>query len=227
MNKPQPSSSEKHQKPGDTPVSVAGNPGEDAEDKELVERAVGGDAQAFETLFKKYRQRLFGVAWRVLRNEDAALDVVQDAFVKAYERLDKLRGEGRFYPWIKRIAVNQAIDRLRHTKRGVEVGFDEAQFGGGDGVDEDRVAMRPSDRQQQESPERKAQLSEFGGALETALEKLSDAHRTVFLLHAAEDMSYREIAEALGVQMGTVMSRLFYARKKLQELLTPHLENER
>ena len=226
MNKPEPPSSEAHKRPSD-----AQDPGretrEDSEDKELVERAVEGDAQAFERLFTKYRQRLFGVAWRVLRNEDAALDVVQDAFVKAYERLGKLRGESSFYPWIKRITVNQAIDRLRHIRRGVEVGFDEAQFGGGDEVDDDRVQVRPSDRTERENPERKAQLSEFGGALEKALEKLTEAHRTVFLLHAAEDMSYREIADAMGCQIGTVMSRLFYARKKLQELLGSHLADER
>ncbi len=191
-----------------------------------MERAVAGDAEAFEGLFNKYRKRLFGVVWRILRDEDSALDIVQDAFVKAYECMDKLRGEGSFYPWIKRIAVNQAIDRLRHIRRGVEVGFDEALYGDGAGADQRKTMVRPSDRALQNDPERRAQLSEFSSALEEALGQLSETHRTVFLLHAVEDMSYREIADVMGCQMGTVMSRLFYARKKLQELLGSHLENE-
>ena len=198
---------------------------DDPEDGLLVERAVKGEAEAFETLFTKHRQRLFAVAWRLMHDEDAALDVVQEAFVRAYQNLGDLRGETRFYPWLRRIAVNLAIDRLRHIKRGTEVGFDEAQFGRGEEVDENRIA-RPNDKAERESPVRRAELSEFGRDLQGALEKLSEAHRSVFMLHAAEGMSYREIADALGCNIGTVMSRLFYARKKLQELLAPHLDLE-
>ncbi|MBI3829488.1 MAG: sigma-70 family RNA polymerase sigma factor [Planctomycetes bacterium] len=198
---------------------------DDPEDGLLVERAVKGEAEAFEALFAKHRQRLFAVAWRLMRDEDAALDVVQEAFVRAYQNLGDLRGEARFYPWLRRIAVNLAIDRLRHIKRGTEVGFDEAQFGRGEEADESRVA-RTNDRAERESPSRRAELSEFGRDLQGALEKLSEAHRAVFMLHAAEGMSYREIADALGCNIGTVMSRLFYARKKLQELLAPHLDGK-
>lgn len=114
MNKPSAPASNDRNEAGD---ADAGHAADDREDGLLVERAVGGDGEAFEALFTKYRQRLFGVVWRVLKNEDAALDVVQDAFVKAYQGLDQLRGETRFYPWLRRIAVNQAIDRLRHIRR--------------------------------------------------------------------------------------------------------------
>ncbi|MCZ7645399.1 MAG: sigma-70 family RNA polymerase sigma factor [Planctomycetota bacterium] len=106
------------------------------------------------------------------------------------------------------------------------MGFDEAQFGSGDETDREKVAADPAERAERESPSRRAELSEFGASLELALEKLSESHRTVFLLHAAEGMTYREIAETVGCNIGTVMSRLFYARKKLQELLAPHLEGE-
>ncbi|MBE7467196.1 MAG: RNA polymerase sigma factor [Planctomycetes bacterium] len=225
MNKPDATSSESQS----TPVqgsAVSAGPPVDPEDGPLVERALGGDAEAFERLFVKYRQRVYAAAWRVLHDEEAALDVVQDAFVKAYERLGDLRGESRFFPWLRRIAVNLAIDRVRHIKRGVEVGFDEAQFGRGEEADGDRLPGDPDERARRESPVRKAELSEFGSSLEQALGKLTEAHRTVFLLHAAEGMSYREIADAIGCNIGTVMSRLFYARKKLQELLAPHLEGE-
>jgi RNA polymerase sigma-70 factor (ECF subfamily) len=197
------------------------------EDRLLVEKTMGGDAQAFEELFIKYRQRVFGTAWRIVRDEDAALDVVQDAFVRAWQRMSDLRGETRFFPWLRRIAVNLAIDRLRQSKRGQEVSFDEAQFGAGAAAESGRAGKRGPEHQERESPNRKAELGEFTSALEGALEQLSDAHRTVFLLHAAEGMTYREIADAMEINMGTVMSRLFYARKRLQELLEPHLEGER
>ncbi len=194
----------------------------DAEDAAWVERAVEGDAQAFESLFLKYRQRVFSVAWRLLRDEDSALDVVQDAFVKAYERLEKLRGETRFFPWIRRIAINLSIDRLRHLKRGVEVELDERRVGEGDESSEERAGVVFA-KSGSESPQRRAELGEFNSAFGEAILKLSEAHRTVFMLHAAEGLSYKEIADTLDCNMGTVMSRLFYARKRLQELLGPHL----
>jgi len=199
---------------------------DDPEDGALVERTLNGEAEPFECLFTKYRQRLFGVAWRLLHDEDAALDVVQESFVRAFQQLEKLRGEARFYPWLRRIAVNLAIDRLRHARRGVEVGFDEAQHGGGDSIGRDRAVWATEDRAARESPEKRAELSEFSAALQEALCKLSENHRAVFMLHAAEGMSYREIADALNCNIGTVMSRLFYARKKLQEMLAVHLETE-
>jgi RNA polymerase sigma-70 factor, ECF subfamily len=199
----------------------------DREDQEWVAKAVAGDASAFEALFTKYRQRVFATAWRLLRDEDAALDVVQDAFIRAYQQMENLRGEARFYPWVRRIAVNLSIDRLRHIRRGVEVGLDEHRVG----VTEDGEAgQEPSavlvKKDGQESPHQRAEFSELSGALSSALLKLSDSHRTVFMLHASEGMSYKEIADAMGCNIGTVMSRLFYARKRLQELLAPHLREE-
>lgn len=194
----------------------------DLEDARWVEQALGGDAQAFEGLFLKYRQRVFAVAWRLLRDEDKALDVVQDAFVKAYEQLEKLRGDSRFFPWIRRIAINLSIDRLRHSKRGIEVSLDEHRVGGGSEAGEERAGVMVA-RSSAESPSRRAELTEFNAAFGVAIAKLSEAHRTVFMLHAAEGLSYKEIADELQCNMGTVMSRLFYARKHLQELLGPHL----
>jgi len=213
---------------GETPAgkpfaqTAAGMAASDAQDAALVERAAAGGAEAFEELFVKYRQRVFAVAWRLLRNEDAALDVVQDAFVRAYEQLKSLRGETQFYPWLRRIAVNLAIDRLRHLRRGVEVELEEQRGDREDGERDEPVAAVRS-RSEGESPAQKAELAELSAALSEALLKLSDSHRAVFMLHAAEGMSYKEIAEALDCNIGTVMSRLFYARKRLQELLAPHL----
>jgi len=198
---------------------------ESEEDTQLVERCLGGDNQAFEQLFVKHRQQLFAVCWRLLHDEDAALDVVQDAFVKAYEELENLRGEARFYPWLRRIAVNLSIDKLRQAKRSKEVSLYGTQAEEEEARDESAAVARASE-EQNDSPVEKAEISEFSTALSSALLKLSDPHRTVFMLHAAEGMSYKEIAEALDCNIGTVMSRLFYARKRLQELLGPHLKLE-
>jgi RNA polymerase sigma-70 factor (ECF subfamily) len=224
MNKPERAASSSSGRGASAPAGGAG-PAFDAEDTALVERAVGGDGDAFEKLFLKYRQRVFSVAWRLLRDEDSALDVVQDAFVRAYQQLESLRGEARFYPWLRRIAVNLAIDRLRHIRRRVEVGLDEHRVGEGDEASDEPAAVVLS-RSGSESPAHKAEISEFSSALSSALLKLSESHRTVFMLHAAEGMSYKEIAETMDCNIGTVMSRLFYARKRLQELLQPHLESE-
>jgi RNA polymerase sigma-70 factor, ECF subfamily len=194
----------------------------DVDDSALVAETLAGKAEAFEKLFVKYRQRVFASAWRLLRDEDAALDVLQDAYIRAYEQLENLKGEGRFFPWIRRIAVNLALDRLRHSRRGVEISLNE-KWGPDSEDGEDRAAAF-MDSDPDQNPARRAEVSEFSAAMSAALLKLSDAHRAVFMLHAAEGMSYKEIAQALGCNIGTVMSRLFYARKRLQELLEPHLK---
>jgi len=225
MNKAKPDASSSSAK--EAPLDRAPGTDADAEDQELVAKAVAGDAEAFEKLFLKHKQRVFATAWRLLRDEDAALDIVQDAFIRAYQQIENLRGEARFYPWVRRIAVNLSIDRLRHIRRGVEVGLDEHRVGvaeDGDGGEEPAAVL--VQKSGQESPHQRAEFAELSGALSSALMKLSDSHRTVFMLHAAEGMSYKEIADAMGCNIGTVMSRLFYARKKLQELLSPHLREE-
>jgi RNA polymerase sigma-70 factor (ECF subfamily) len=191
------------------------------DDVPLVERALQGQAEAFEALFLKHRQRVFSVAWRLLRNEDAALDVVQDAFVRAYEGLDRLRGDGRFFPWLRRIAINLAIDRLRHTRRGVDVSLEYCAVPNGE--DEETPLTARVANPDAEDPVEAAELSEFKSDFARAVERLSEPQRTAFLL-SAEGLSYKEIAAATECNIGTVMSRLFYARKQLQESLKVHLK---
>ena len=208
-------------KPEDPASELTGRPVDSgAEDCALVEKCLAGEAQAFEQLFTKYRQRIFAVCWRIVGDEDAALDVVQDTFVRAYEQLEHLKGEARFYPWLRRIAVNLAIDWLRQQKRDAAVSL---SAGTGTDDEQESLAAGLGDKQAWHDPERAAEASEFNTALAKALLSLSENHRAVFMLHAAEGMSYKEIAEALDCNIGTVMSRLFYARKRLQELLAPHL----
>ncbi len=190
-------------------------------DRELVQKAASGDAQAFGDLFERHREKLYFRAFRYLRNRDDSLDVVQEAFLKAWSSLASYRAEASFSTWMGRIVTNLCIDRIRRPKT-VRSGLDEELVG----VPEtEERAGRPNPGRER-SPVRAAELAEFAPALQLALGELSEKHRSVFLLHAEGGLKYREIAEELGISMGTVMSRLFYAREKLQELLASHLEGK-
>jgi len=191
-----------------------------AEDAALVERAAGGDPDAFGQLFERRREGLYLKAYSYLRRRDDALDVVQEAFMRAWERLGGFRGESSFATWMGRIVTNLCIDRIRRPKT-VSGGLDEDVLG--EPAEDPRLA-RAAPRAS--SPVRAAELAEFAPALHSALGELSEKHRSVFLLHAQDGLRYREIADELGISIGTVMSRLHYAREKLQEMLAPHLEGE-
>ena len=188
------------------------------EDARLVAAIRAGDASAFEALFTRHRDGLYRLAWRFTRDAHAAQDLVQETFVRVYESLGSFRGEGSLGTWLRRIISNLAIDRSRR-KSTKTVAFEEELFstahasGGG---------HRPLPAEP--SPARSAELHEFSEAVQGAVAKLSEAHREVFLLHAVEELSYKQIAACVGCNLGTVMSRLHYARKNLQELLQAHWE---
>lgn len=189
-------------------------------DRRCVEQTLAGDIKGYEALFTHHRDRLYHIAYKMLGNQEEALDMVQDAFVRAYERLDTLQGDVGFYPWIRRIMVNLTIDAKRKASRQIDVDFNEMP------VAQDPAYFDRTRRPVSESPLAAAEYKEFSGALWAALERLSPVHRAVFILHAVEDLSYREIAEELNIRIGTVMSRLHYARRRLQELLAPHLPQQ-
>jgi len=191
-------------------------------DGELVEKALAGDGDAFGQLFERRRQGLYLKAYSYLRSRDDALDMVQEAFVKAWSALSSFRGESSFATWMGRIVTNLCIDRIRRPKT-VSGGLDEEVVG--EGRADPRLGGASPGRAP--SPVRAAEIAEFAPALQTALGELSEKHRAVFLLHAEEGLRYREVAEQLGISIGTVMSRLHYARERLQELLAEHLEGER
>jgi RNA polymerase sigma-70 factor, ECF subfamily len=182
-------------------------------DYELVRRAAGGEAAAFETLFEKYREAVYAAAWRYTGNKETALEFTQEAFVRAYEKLATFRRESNFYTWIRRIVTNLCIDHLR-SRASQSVPFDEAIHG---------EARGPVEHEEATPALRKAEDAELTGALWRALDKLSESHRTVFMLHAVDGMTYKQIADSMNCSMGTVMSRLHYARKNLQEMLKSHL----
>ena len=189
------------------------------EDQALVEAARAGEQPAYEALFKKYRDRALALAFRYTHRHEEALDVVQDAFIKAFDRLKDFRGESRFVHWLFRIVVNTAIDAGRY-KPPPPVLYDESR--GEEGIT--RGDPRPD-----ADPARAAEHQELLEAYQQALAQLSPEHRAAFALHAVQGLPYKEIAEVLDVPLGTVMSRLHYARKHLQKILRRFRgeENER
>ncbi len=185
----------------------------DAEDIQKVREFVGGDASAFEFLFDKYREKVFRVAHRFVHDKEDALEVTQEVFLRVHQGLRKFKTNSKFFTWLYRITVNRSIDSLRSKKARPTV---ELPQGRGDD-ERDEIAGLASPRGA--DPSRLAEEREMGARLLEAVECLSSKHRAVFVLHAVEQLSYKEIAEVLGCSIGTVMSRLFYARKKLQQAM--------
>ena len=179
------------------------------EDLEKVGDCLKGDKEAFAFLFRKYRERIYQVVYGYVRNKEDALDITQDTFLKAYRSLASYNRKAGFYTWLCQIAINKAIDHIRRRKR-KPFSLEEYMLTGK--VTESAAAG-------QADPVRAAQERELVANFLGALEKLSENHRTAFYLNAVLGLTYREIAETVDCSIGTVMSRLHYARKKLQSLM--------
>ena len=189
----------------------------DVDDAALVERCRAGDLTAFEPLVEKYRQRVWRLAYNVLRDREEAWDVAQEAFVKAYQALPSFRGQSAFYTWLYRIAMNVAADRGRAR------GAQGRAFGTERVPEEDWERVLPDQDPGDESPDAAAARTEERAKIMKALDTLSEDHRRIVMLSDLEGLSYREIAETLDIPMGTVMSRLHNARKRLRDALGPLL----
>lgn len=180
-------------------------------DRELVQKCQAGDMSAFEELVSRYHQKVFTVILGLLRSREDALEVAQETFFRAYRKIHSFQGDSSFYTWIYRIAVNLAIDAQRRQKRN-PLDFRESM----DGVLEaqNEVAKDPfadvHDKQLREN-------------LIKAINDLTPEHKAVIVLRTIEGLSYKDIGAILGCSEGTVMSRLHYARKKLQEKLSAFL----
>jgi RNA polymerase sigma-70 factor, ECF subfamily len=184
------------------------------DDRELVESARKGDRDAFRTLFERYHRRAYALAFGVLRNPDDALDVVQDAFIKAHKYLEKFEGNSSFYTWLYRIVMNLAIDHLRKHRRVKPVELDEKHLdeasAGDDGLLPTMLGGNPG---------RALMDKEIRARIDQALGELSENHRSVLIMRELEGMSYEEMAQAMSCSKGTIMSRLFHARKNMQKRL--------
>jgi RNA polymerase sigma-70 factor (ECF subfamily) len=186
---------------------------EAVDDRDLVLAAQRGDREAFRTLFERYHRRAYALAFGVVRHQDDALDVVQDAFIKAHKYLDKFEGNSSFYTWLYRIVMNLAIDHLRKHRRVRPVELDEAR------LDESSVDEGLLPKMLGGNPGRALMDKEIRARIDTALGELSENHRSVLVMRELEGLSYEEMAKAMGCSKGTIMSRLFHARKNMQARL--------
>jgi RNA polymerase sigma-70 factor (ECF subfamily) len=192
----------------------------DVSELDLVRRCQAGDTEAFDELVARYRTRVFGMIYNMVHSEQDAWDLAQDSFLKAWKSIKRFRGRSSFYTWIYRIVTNVTIDWLRKKQiKGAGTEFDDA------------IQLRQVDPASKTVPKTEAlpyetmERDEIRVRIDKAIAQLSPEQRAVILMKEIEGMQYHEIAEALGCSIGTVMSRLFYARKKLQTLLSDVYEN--
>ncbi len=179
----------------------------------LVARAKAGDTSAFSELVSKYERKIYRLAKNITRHDEDAEDVLQDAFLKAYEHLDRFEGNSKFYTWLVRIAVNEALMKLRKRKTDKTVPLDEP-------VDVGEDLMQREIAVWDDNPEQQYSGEEMRKILEEALDTLKPDFRTVFTLRDIEELSTEETAEALGISIAAVKSRLLRARLALREKLT-------
>jgi RNA polymerase sigma-70 factor, ECF subfamily len=182
-----------------------------AKDEALVVEARKGDTAAFEELVARHRDKLYARAFSMMRNEDEAIDLSQEAWVKGWQRLAQFQGESSFGTWMTRIVINLCLDQLRKHKRQRADSIEEMDEESG-GVERQMPVLTIN-------PTAGLERTELRARIDRALAQLSYEHRTVLVLHEFEEMEYKEIAKAMDCSIGTVMSRLFYARRKLAALL--------
>lgn len=198
-------------------MPVASQNGTD--EAKLVAQAREGDARSFSELVRRYEGKIFRLAQHVTQNREDAEDVLQETFMKAYEHLDQFQGNSKFYTWIVRIAVNQALMKLRRRKTDKSVSLDETIDTGEDTLVREIAAW-------DENPEDRYSREELGKILETAIQSLDSPYRSVFVLRDIDELSTEETAEALGLSVPAVKSRLLRARLQLREKLTRYFKRK-
>jgi RNA polymerase sigma-70 factor (ECF subfamily) len=179
----------------------------------LVSRARAGDTGAFNQLVNQYSRKIYRLAKHITQSDEDAEDVLQETFLKAFEHLGDFQGQSKFYTWIVRIAVNESLMKLRKRKSDRTVPLDEPIDTGEDTVVREIAVW-------DENPEQKYSRSELGGILDEAVQSLKPVFRTVFVLRDIEELSTEETAQALGISVPAVKSRLLRARLQLREKLS-------
>jgi len=178
----------------------------------LVERARGGDQEAFGALVQMYQQRLYGVVYRFVRNPEDAQELTQVAWVKAWKKLDSFKARSEFFTWLYRVAAFVCLDYLRSRRRRKEEVLEDA-------IDPPRDPGAVLAASSNPRPDHQVARAEIREIFDRALEDLSPEHRMALVLREVEGKNYEEIAEVMGCRKGTVMSRIFYARKHMQEAM--------
>ncbi|MDZ8118285.1 RNA polymerase sigma factor [Pontiella agarivorans] len=186
-------------------------------DVELVLKAQHGDVHAFDQLVERYHAKIYGLTYNMTSNREDAEDLTQEVFVKAYEALPRFKGKSSFYTWVYRIAVNKTINyrKKRNRKRALSLDSFEQEIKLDDAYHEMTAKG---------SPLRNISLSELQKKLNEALQNLSEKHRTVVVMHDMQGIPHEEIAKVVGASVGTVRSRLFYARRQMQTELAEFMK---
>src|SRR5262245_56459758 len=183
----------------------------------LVKRARQGDLGAYDELVRRYQERIYATIYHMTANHEDANDLAQEAFIKAFQALKSFKGGSSFYTWVYRIAVNKTINFLKQRKNRSQMSLNDLDFNAEH--DTDLVALI-SDK----TPRREVGLTELQEKLNSAMQRLSEPHRLVVTLHDVQGLSHEEIAKIMDCNIGTVRSRLFYARQQLQGYLSDYLK---
>src|SRR5271154_1823407 len=184
---------------------------------DLVRRSQRGDLAAYDDLIQRYQQRIYATVYHMTSNHEDANDLAQDSFIKAFQALKSFKGGSSFYTWLYRIAVNKTINFLKQRKNRTHMSLNDLDFNTENNPD--LVALIS-----EQTPRRAAALNELQEKLNAALLKLSEPHRLVVTLHDVQGQSHEEIAKIMDCNIGTVRSRLFYARQQLQGFLADYLK---
>ncbi len=200
-----------------TPTPAPQNEADTTSDVSLVRAARDGDLRAYDQLVQRYQERIYHTIYHMTSNHEDANDLAQDTFIKAHSALKNFKGDSSFYTWVYRIAVNKTINFLKQRKNRRSMSLDDLDFNVEN--DPDLVALVSH-----KTPRRDIALAELQEKLNAALQKLSDVHRLVVTLHDVQDLSHEEIADIMECNVGTVRSRLFYARQQLQALLSDYIK---
>ncbi len=186
----------------------------EADDLSLVSKARAGEADAFRALVVRYQRKVYALALGIVKDPDLAWDVAQEAFVRVHGHLAEFEGKSSFSTWLYRITTHLAIDAVRHERKGRREDMDDVNEAdvaeAGEGILSTQLGNDPRDN---------VLRRELAGKIQEALESIPEKHRTILVLREVEGLSYEELAERLGIHKGTVMSRLFHARKKMQAAL--------
>ena len=209
--------SRKASKPPDEPDGAPPAVAAPVEEMDLVKRARKGDLAAYDELVRRYQERIYATVYHMTANHEDANDLAQEAFIKAFQALKSFKGGSSFYTWVYRIAVNKTINFLKQRRNKGQMSLDDLDFNAEH--DPDLVALI-SDK----TPRREVGLAELQEKLNAAMQKLSEPHRLAVTLHDVQGLSHEEIAKIMECNVGTVRSRLFYARQQLQAYLSDYLK---
>lgn len=187
------------------------------DERVLVERARQGDLEAYDALVRRYQERIYATVYHMTSNHEDANDLAQEAFIKAFHALNSFKGGSSFYTWVYRIAVNKTINFLKQRRNRTLMSLDDLDFNAEHNPD---LVALISER----TPRREVNLVELQEKLNEAMQRLSEPHRLVVTLHDVQGLSHEEIAKIMECNIGTVRSRLFYARQQLQAFLSDYLK---